>query len=494
MKTKIAEELPHLPEGWAWGTLEECVDILDRQRIPVNAKERKARIRGKPPSELYPYYGATGQVGWIDDFLFDEELVLLGEDGAPFLDAFEDKAYIIRGKSWVNNHAHVLRALKELMLNSFLCHYLNTFAYQDYVTGTTRFKLNQLRMRNIPVPIPPLSEQQRIVSKIEELFARLDAGVKSFEKVKTQLQRYRQTVLKHAFEGKLTEEWRQIHKHEIEPASVLLERIREERGKNVKRKYKEQLPMDTPGLPEIPEAWMWTTIGQLYDVVGGGTPSTSVAEYWNGDVPWITSADIYGLRDVRPRKYVTKKGIKHSATNLVPEESLIVVTRVGLGKIALTRISLCFSQDSQALIGNSSLLYPECSLYYLSKAVQIFKYKHRGTTIAGVTKKQLRELPFPLSPFPEQQKIVKEIKRRFSVADEVEKVVEQALSQSEQLHQSILKSAFEGSLVPQDPTDEPAEKLLERIREQKGKHKSEKKGKKKNKGELKQLELVRYVK
>ncbi len=161
------EDLPELPEGWVRTTLEHCVDILDSRRVPVNAKEREARISGKPLSELYPYFGATGQVGWINDYLFDDELVLLGEDGAPFLQAFRDKAYTIRGKSWVNNHAHVLRAIAGLMLNSYLCHYLNVSDYRDYVTGTTRLKLNQSRMRRIPIPLPPFAEQRRIVAEVE---------------------------------------------------------------------------------------------------------------------------------------------------------------------------------------------------------------------------------------------------------------------------------------------------------------------------------------
>ncbi|MFH0812498.1 MAG: restriction endonuclease subunit S [Pseudomonadota bacterium] len=142
---------------------------------------------------------------------------------------------------------------------------------------------------------------------------------------------------------------------------------------------------DETYFPEPPKGWVWTTVGELYDIVGGGTPSTNVAEYWDGNIPWITSADIYGLKDIRPRKQITKKAIENSATNLVPEGSLIVVTRVGLGKIALTKTPICFSQDSQALVGCNSLPLPDYSLYYLSNAVQIFKYVHRGTTIAGVT-------------------------------------------------------------------------------------------------------------
>ncbi|MFH1322633.1 MAG: hypothetical protein ABIH80_02205 [Methanobacteriota archaeon] len=121
--------LPELPGGWVWTSLESCIEILDGQRVPINADEREKRIAGKSTSELYPYYGATGQVGWIDDHLFDEELVLLGEDGAPFFEQTKNKAYIIKGKSWVNNHAHVLKAIADVILNQFLCNYLNVFDY-----------------------------------------------------------------------------------------------------------------------------------------------------------------------------------------------------------------------------------------------------------------------------------------------------------------------------------------------------------------------------
>lgn len=98
-----------LPANWDTASLEELIDILDSQRIPLNAEERDRRTSGKPINELFPYYGATGQVGYIDDFIFDESLVLLGEDGVPFLDPLRPKAYRVDGKYWVNNHAHVLR-------------------------------------------------------------------------------------------------------------------------------------------------------------------------------------------------------------------------------------------------------------------------------------------------------------------------------------------------------------------------------------------------
>ena len=176
--------------------LEQAADILDSYRKPVNSKERLNLIKGKPLDELFPYYGATGQVGWIDSFLTDGEYILLGEDGAPFLNPYAEKAYIIHGKTWVNNHAHILHSK---MNNEFLCYYLNYFNYKNYVSGTTRLKLTQAQMRKIPIPNIPSDEQSRIVARIEELFSELDKAVDTLKTTKEQLEVYRQAVLKDAF-------------------------------------------------------------------------------------------------------------------------------------------------------------------------------------------------------------------------------------------------------------------------------------------------------
>lgn len=159
--------IKNLPQGWRVEELGKCVDILDNQRIPLNNQERELRVKDKDISMLYPYYGATQQVGFVDDFLFDEELVLLGEDGVLFYDKDKPKAYLISGKSWVNNHAHVLRAKKDITLNKFLLFFLNLFDYNGYVTGATRLKLNQSRMATIPIPIPPLPQQEKIVKVLD---------------------------------------------------------------------------------------------------------------------------------------------------------------------------------------------------------------------------------------------------------------------------------------------------------------------------------------
>ena len=168
------------PGPWPYRRLGDLVEILDSRRIPVSASERAAR------PGVVPYYGATGRVGTIDQSLFNEPLLLLGEDGVQFFDPSKPKAYRISGPSWVNNHAHVLRA-RTAADQTFLEHYLNHFDYRGYANGTTRLKLTQVAMRSIPVPVPALEEQRRIVAILEEHLTSLDVAELSLESTENRL-------------------------------------------------------------------------------------------------------------------------------------------------------------------------------------------------------------------------------------------------------------------------------------------------------------------
>ena len=176
-KAGITCDNPHyrnLPEGWAVCCLENIAEIFDNLRKPINSNERNSRIANKHKDELYPYYGATGQVGLIDAYLIDGTYLLLGEDGAPFLDKSAVKAYPIEGKCWVNNHAHILKPLCDF---DYLMFYLNQVDYKDYVNGSTRLKLTQSDMRSILVLLPPIAEQKRISAKVRALFDLLESIV-----------------------------------------------------------------------------------------------------------------------------------------------------------------------------------------------------------------------------------------------------------------------------------------------------------------------------
>ena len=159
--------MENIPKEWLSVSLGEICFFLDNRRIPLNSTQRQKR-QGN-----FPYYGATGIIDYIDDYIFDEEVLLLGEDGAPFFDKTKDVAFLVTGKSWVNNHAHVLKAADNITSNKFLYYYLNYFDYTNFVGGATRLKLTKTSLDSIPVLLPPLNEQIMIQVKLDEIYSHI---------------------------------------------------------------------------------------------------------------------------------------------------------------------------------------------------------------------------------------------------------------------------------------------------------------------------------
>ena len=160
-----------MPDHWQDTTLEDSCDILDRLRQPISSAERAKR-----PGTI-PYFGAAGQAGWIDEAIFDEPLVLLGEDAVDFASPTARKAYCIEGPSWVNNHAHVLRPGTKFVNSLMLELLLNAVDYTNYAVFGTRSKLTQAAMKSIRLCLPPLDEQRRIV----DLVGSIDTYIESLE-------------------------------------------------------------------------------------------------------------------------------------------------------------------------------------------------------------------------------------------------------------------------------------------------------------------------
>lgn len=418
--------------------LEQAADILDSYRKPVNNKERLNLIKGKPLDELFPYYGATGQVGWIDSFLTDGEYILLGEDGAPFLNPYAEKAYIIYGKTWVNNHAHILRSKTN---NEFLCYYLNYFNYKNYVSGTTRLKLTQAQMRKIPIPNVPSDEQFRIVARIEELFSELDKAVGTLKTTKEQLEVYRQAVLKAAFEGKYTKWWRKNHNVSAN------EEYCELRKEN-------QVFKDTSGDENelslnIPDEWMKVRLGEIFDVEVGATPSRQHAEYWNGSIPWVSSGEVRFTTINKTREMITDIGLKNASTNLQPIGT-VLLAMIGEGKTrgqsAILNIPAAHNQNTAAILVSKTLCQPKYIYYFLQLNYENTRRVGSGNNQKALNKERVRAIRVPFAPIAEQSIIVKEIEKRLSICENIEQTVNTALAQADTMRQSILKQAFEGKI------------------------------------------------
>jgi type I restriction enzyme S subunit len=150
-----------MKQGWEKRNLGEVVEVLDNLRKPITKRDR---VEGE-----YPYYGATGILSYVHNYIFSEKLVLIGEDGAKWLSG-DNTSFIAEGKYWVNNHAHVIRPIRKLILDEWIVYFLNFSDLTPFITGMTVPKLNQEKMRSIPIPLPPLPEQQRIVAILDEAF------------------------------------------------------------------------------------------------------------------------------------------------------------------------------------------------------------------------------------------------------------------------------------------------------------------------------------
>jgi len=418
----------NLPKSWTIENFTSVVEIHDNLRKPINNSERELRINGKKIDKLFPYYGATGQIGYIDDYITDGEYVLLGEDGAPFLNPYTNKAYIINGKTWVNNHAHVLRAKYN---NKFLLYYLNYFKYNGYVTGTTRLKLTQNDMKRIPIINPPAKEQQRIVAKIDSLFSELENGVTLLKTIKAQLAIYRQAVLKWAFEGKLTNS--KLLKEEN-----LKKFIENPRYGTSKKCTSENIATKVYRIPNI--------------------------NYQSG---MILQDDL---------KYAEFSEDENKSLQLKKDDILIIRSNGSVNLVG--RASIVRDVDIDGLFAGylmrlriiNNNLIPKFLLFYLSSPNARLYIETTAKSTSGVNNinsEEICRLQLPYFDVTEQQAIVSAIESRLSVCDKMEQTIDQTLALSASLRQSILKKAFEGRLVPQDPNDEPAEKLLERIKAEK---------------------------
>ncbi|TKX32918.1 restriction endonuclease subunit S [Campylobacter aviculae] len=386
---------------WKINKLEKVCEILDNKRVPISQKDR---ISG-----IYPYYGASGIVDYIDKYIFDEELVLIGEDGAKW-GAFENSAFIANGKYWVNNHAHILKPNNEILISRFLVYFLNFSNLEKYITGATVKKLNQQKLRQIEVPIPLLKEQERIVGILDESFAKIDESIKILEQDLLNLDELMQSVLQKAFNP---------------------------------------LKDDTKENYQLPQGWEWKSLGEICEI----NPRNKINDEVN--VSFVSMNKILDGYD-NEFSYVIKKwkDVKNGFTHFKQ------------GDIGLAKITPCFENKKSVIFdslendigaGTTELHVIRVVDNVMSKFLLWFFKTDRfiqngilnmtgATGHKRVPKNFIKNLQIPLPPLKEQEQIASYLDELSLNIKALKENYKTQIKDYEELKKSLLKKAFEGRL------------------------------------------------
>lgn len=382
--------------------------------------------------------------------------------------------------------------------SEWIYYWLKSIDFKELTHATTLPSLKLSKVQKIRIPLPPHPEQHRIIAKVEELFTRLDAGVEALKHMQVQLKRYRQSVLKAAVEGKLTAEWRKQHKYELEPADKLLERILKERRemweakqlakdesqskippKNWQDKYKEPTPPDTSNLPDLPEGWAWLRADTICEKIQDGTHFSPKVQYSDKSYRrylYVTAKNIRGTGvNLSNISYVDEEFHRmiYKRCNVEKNDVLLIKDGVKTGIATVNQLDQEFSLlSSVALLKpNRKCLNPWYFKNFLNSPIgcKMVTGKMTGTAIKRIILQRIKGTLIAVPPIKEQAKIVEEVEKHISIIEGSETMIESELKRAQSLRQSILKRAFEGKLVAQDPNDEPASVLLDRIKEEKDK-------------------------
>jgi type I restriction enzyme, S subunit len=367
-------------------------------------------------------------------------------------------------------------------------------------SGSTRGRISRRNLATISFPLPSLTEQRRIVVEIDKQFARLDEAVDALKRVSNDLKQYRAAVLKAACEGRLVETEAELASREgraYESASELLQRILTERrakweadqlakmkaqGKESqddkwKAKYIEPQEPQTSNLPKLPNGWVWATIDAI-SIAIVDCPHSTPDWTENGYICVRTTEFRPGYLDLSDVRYVSESTYFKRIERLEPRAGDILYSReggiLGIACMVPPNVKLCLGQRMMLFRMNENILSSHV-MYVLNSSHTLLKVRSliTGSASPHLNVGEARLFAIPLPPLAEQKRIVEEVEKRLRVVDELEELVATNLESAEDLRRAILKRAFEGRLVPQDPNDEPASVLLERIAAERQQRKDE---------------------
>jgi len=384
-KSAKSSDTPHyenvLPDGWCLTDIGELLINRDGERKPVSSV-----IRSKQTSKIYDYYGAAGVIDKVDSYLFDERLLLIGEDGANLLSRSKNNAFFAEGRYWVNNHAHVLDATDKNLLD-FIAIVINSMKLDDYITGSAQPKLSQDNLNKIPIVLPPLAEQQRIIAEIKKWFTLIDQIEQDKADLQTTIELTKSKILDLAIHGKLIPQ-----DPNDEPAIELLKRINPDFTPCDNGHYTLQLP----------EGWAICKMKQITSITNG--KSQKNVETLNGIYPIYGSGGVIG----RANQYLCIAG------------STIIGRKGTINNPIFVEEHFWNVDTAFGLKANDAIL--DKYLYYFCLSFDFSKLD-KSTAMPSLTKTSIGNVLIPIPPYKEQERIVAKIDMVLDTMNEILRAV-----------------------------------------------------------------------
>ena len=414
-KSAKTSDTPHyenvpfeVPEGWCITDIGELLINRDGERKPVSLA-----IRSKQKNKVYDYYGAAGVIDKVDNYLFDECLLLIGEDGANLLSRNKNNAFLADGKYWVNNHAHVLDTIDKFIL-SYVAIVINSMKLDDYITGSAQPKLSQDNLNKIPIFLPPLNEQKRIMTELERWFALIDQIDQGKVDLQETIKQTKSKILDLAIHGKLVPQ-----DPNDEPAIELLTRINPD-----------FTPCDNGHSRKFPQSWCSVTVNDVCSIIGG--VSYNKADIQDTGIRVLRGGNIQNGKIIDCFDDVFIPLSYQNNDNQVQHGDIIVVASTGsqtlIGKTGFADRDIPKTQIGAFL----RIVRPKQKALspYIRLIFQTDDYKGyirnvaKGSNINNVKNAHLQNYHIYLPPLEEQQRIVQKIEALFSVFDNVQKALE----------------------------------------------------------------------
>ena len=401
-------ELPFdIPENWAWERFGNLVINYDSQRRPVTKSDRKT-TKG-----LYDYYGATGAIDKVDEYIFDGEFLMIGEDGGNFF-VDRDNSFIARGTFWANNHVHVVQPIVCDIGYLKVCLDAYDLPNLGLINGIAVPKLNQENMNSIYVPIPPLPEQKRIVAKIEELLPLIERYEKAWSRLEDFNKRFpvdmQKSILQMAIQGKLAEQ-----RPEEGTGEELYRQIQAEKQTLIKAgKIKKEKPLPEiteDEVPfEIPESWKWVRLSNLASAIVDCPHSTPHYHEQSTDYVAIDTNCIDADGNITGWRYVDEETYRVRISRLQPILNDIVYTREGSicrAAILPANKAVCLGQRVMLIRCPDGVLSEYIKMILMApQTVNTLTAKQKGIGAKHVNVADVCNLLLPLPPTTEQEKII----------------------------------------------------------------------------------------